>query len=621
MRWNTREPCRLGGKLRVSEMDASLIVGRGQNGGRLRQLHEAVRFALPHRYALGAVLALTLLIAAISAAEPLILKFIFDALTGTDAQPALSKGLGLLAMSALLRELARFASDWLTWRTRLGVHYALLDAMVGKLHSMPLRIQRSEGVGAITTRLDRSIQGFIGAAAQISFNVFPALVFLIIAAMIMFQLDWRLAVVVLCLAPIPALIALVAAPEQTERERVLLDRWSKIYSRFNEVLSGILVVRSFAMEDAEKRRFLADVGAANRVVIRGVATDAGYGAASDFVVAAARIIAIGIGGWLVIEGEITVGTLIAFLGYIAGLFGPVQGLSSIYSTARKATVSLEEIFKILNVQEHLGDAPDARPIDSLNGEVEFVGVSFHYEQADRPLLDDVSFHVAPGATVAIVGPSGSGKTTMMALLMRFYDPVEGSILLDGRDIRTITQRSLRRRISSVLQDPLLFNDTIRNNIAYGRPEATQEEIEEAAKAANIHEFVMRLPERYDTVVGERGALLSAGERQRVTIARAILKNPSILILDEATSSLDAESEDIVQEALERLEHGRTTFVIAHRLATVVRADCILVLQNGKIVEQGTHDELMRLDGYYASLVHRQRRGLIANDATSRIAPS
>jgi ATP-binding cassette, subfamily B, bacterial len=602
-------------------MDASLITGRGQSGGRLRQLHEAVRFTFPHRYALGAVLALTLLIAAISAAEPLILKFVFDALTGADAQPALSKGLGLLAISALLREVARFVSDWLTWRTRLGVHYALLDAMVGKLHSMPLRIQRSEGVGAITTRLDRSIQGFIGAVTQISFNAFPALVFLVIAAIIMVQLDWRLAAVVLCLAPIPALIALVAAPEQTERERVLLERWSKIYSRFNEVLSGILVVRSFAMEDAEKRRFLADVGAANRVVIRGVATDAGYGAASDFVVAAARIVAIGIGGWLVIKGEITVGTLIAFLGYIAGLFGPVQGLSSIYSTARKATVSLEEIFKILNVQEHLGDAPGARPIDSLNGEVEFVGVSFHYEQADRPLLDDVSFHVAPGQTIAIVGPSGSGKTTMMALLMRFYDPLDGSILLDGRDIRTITQRSLRRQISSVLQDPLLFNDTVRNNIAYGRPEATQEEIEAAAKAANIHDFVMRLPERYDTVVGERGAVLSAGERQRVTIARAVLKNPSILILDEATSSLDAESEDIVQEALERLEHGRTTFVIAHRLATVVRADCILVLQNGRIVEQGRHDELMRLDGYYASLVNRQRRGLISNDATSRITAS
>jgi ATP-binding cassette subfamily B protein len=221
--------------------------------------------------------------------------------------------------------------------------------------------------------------------------------------------------------------------------------------------------------------------------------------------------------------------------------------------------------------------------------------------------------VSPGETVAIVGPSGSGKTTLMALLMRFYDPQKGAIYIDGQDLRELKQSSLRRHIGVVLQDPLLFNDSVRNNIAYGKPQASQAEIEAAAKAANAHAFIQNLPEKYETVVGERGSRLSVGERQRVTIARALIKDPKIIILDEATSSLDAESEMLVQEALERLMKGRTTFVIAHRLSTVVSADKIIVLRNGQISEQGTHEQLMALNGYYASLVKRQTKGLLTND--------
>jgi ATP-binding cassette subfamily B protein len=557
---------------------------------------------------------MTLVTAAVNAAEPLALKYVFDGLLKPGARRVLVIGLAVLIAFAALREVARFVSDWLTWKARLNIHHALLDRMVGKLHRMPLRIQRSEGVGAITTRLDRSIQGFIGAASQISFNVLPAIVFLIIATVVMIRLDWRLTIVVLAFAPLPGLIAAIAAPEQIARERTLLDRWAKIYSRFNEVLSGIMVVRSFAMEDVEKARFLKDVEQANQVVVKGVTIDTGYGVASDSVIALARIAAIGVGGWLVIRGEMTVGTLVAFLGYVGGLFGPIQGLSSVYQTARKATVSLDEMFNILDVQEFLGDAPGAIDIGHVRGEVEFRGVTFRYEQAGRPLIEGVSFHASPGDTIAIVGPSGSGKTTLMALLMRFYDPIEGAVLIDGRDVRTVTQRSLRRNISSVLQDPLLFNDTVRNNIAYGRPDASLDEIEAAARAANIHDLITRLPDGYDTVVGERGASLSVGERQRVTIARALLKNPSILVLDEATSALDAESEDLVQTALEHLERGKTTFVIAHRLSTVMSADRILVLSHGHIGESGTHRELMALNGYYASLVQRQHRGLILNDS-------
>jgi ATP-binding cassette subfamily B protein len=398
---------------------------------RLRRLHDAIRFALPQRFAILTIVTLTLTVAGINAFEPLVLKWIFDALTAGQQWSVVLLGLGMLALFAFAREAMDGLSNWLTWRTRIGLQYALLEATIGKLHRMPLRVQRSEGIGAIMTRLDRSIQGFTTAVSLALFNIFPSFVFLIIAAVIMINLDWRLALLVLAFAPLPAVIAAYAGPEQTHRERTLLDRWSKIYSRFNEVLSGIVIVRSFAMEDAEKSRFLRDVAAANEVVTRGVATDAGYTSASNLVVALGRIAGIGFGAYLVLHGQATVGTVVAFLGYIGGLFGPVQGLSSVYTSLRRASVSLDEIFGILNIQEHLGDSADARDLSGIKGAVSFENVHFRYEQSGRPLLDGLTLDASPGETVAIVGPSGSGKTTLMALLMRFYDPIEGAIRIDA----------------------------------------------------------------------------------------------------------------------------------------------------------------------------------------------
>jgi ATP-binding cassette subfamily B protein len=374
-----------------------------------------------------------------------------------------------------------------------------------------------------------------------------------------------------------------------------------------------VTVRSFSMEDAEKKRFLDEVREANRIVIRGVGIDTGFGGANNLAVTAARIAATAYGGLLILKGESTLGTLVAFLGYVGGLFGPVQGLTGIYQTIQRAYVSLDEIFSILDFQEHLGDAPDAQEITKVTGEVVFENLKFSYERNGRPILDGINLSVTPGETLAIVGPSGAGKTTLMALLMRFYDPTEGAIRLDGKDLRKLKQKSLRRNIGVVLQDPLLFNDTIRNNIAYGRPNASMAEVEASARAANAHDFIMRLPEGYETMVGERGSRLSVGERQRVTIARALVKDPPLIVLDEATSSLDAESEALVQDALSRLMKNRTTFVIAHRLSTVIDANRIIVLKDGLIAEQGSHAQLMARDGYYASLVKRQTRGLIRNE--------
>jgi ATP-binding cassette, subfamily B, bacterial len=574
-------------------------------------LRRSLTYLRPFRFSVFAILVLVLLNGGINALEPLVLKHIFDSLGSEGSVRAVVLGVALLLGAGAVREGLNALSNWLTWRTRIGVHFSLMEQVVGRLHRLPLSFHREEGVGATLTRLERGVQGFVSAVHEMAFNIIPAAAYLIISIAIMVKLDWRLAVLALAFAPLPVLIARKAAPMQISREKTLMDRWAKIYSRFNEVLSGIVTVKSCAMEEREKQRFLTEVREANGVVTRGVGQDSVVTAAQNGVVLLARVAAIAFGGMLALKGEVTAGTLVAFLGYVGGLFGPVQGLSGVYRTLRTGSVAMEQVFSILDAQDHLGDAPDAREVTHVGGEVSFENIHFSYAgNHDKPLLRGIELHVRPGEHIALVGPSGAGKSTLMALLCRFYDPTLGSIRIDGQDIRGLKQMSLRRNIGVVLQDALLFNESVRSNIAYGRPEASLEDVIAAAKAAHAHEFIMRLPQGYDTVVGERGSRLSMGERQRVAIARSLLKDPPILILDEPTSALDAESEALVQEALGRLMKGRTTFAIAHRLSTVVDADRILVLKNGHIIEEGRHADLMRRDGYYASLVRRQTRGLL-----------
>jgi ATP-binding cassette subfamily B protein len=569
----------------------------------------SLQFVRPYRRALTGVIALALVLAALSAIDPLIMKYLFDELerrTGVRTLASIMAGLMVL-------ELARAGLQaWLgilSWDVRLGVEYTLRERLVSKLNSLPISFHQREGVGGTMNRVNQGISGYVGAFSDVAFNLLPTLLYLILSVMAMLRMEWRLALAVIVFTPLPALIGARAAPEQMRRERRLVERWSSIYSRFNEVLAGIMTVKGYVMEEEEKRRFLQGVREGNEIMRRGVRTDNRTGTLRTLAATTSRLAALALGGYFVLKGEITVGTLVAFLGYIGGLFGPVQGLTNAYQTFRRVSVSLETIFGILDADDLVGDSPGAAEVQHLRGEVEFRKVSFGYLPGSA-VLRGINLTARPGETIALVGPSGSGKTTMATLLQRFYSVSEGSITIDGVDIKEMTQHSLRNQIGVVFQDAHLFNDTVRANIAYGRPHATQSEVEAAAKAAHAHDFIMDLPAGYDTVVRERGTRLSGGQRQRIAIARALLKNPPILILDEATSALDSESERLIQQALKTLLQGRTAFVIAHRLSTVRDADRIVVIKDGEIAEVGKHSELVAVGGYYASLVARQTEGFL-----------
>ena len=575
----------------------------------LQLARRSLQFVRPYRRPLSGVITLALILAALSAIDPLVMKYLFDELESRTGLQSLVTIMSGLVVLELTRAGLQAWLGILSWDVRLGVEYTLREQLVSKLNALPISFHQREGVGGTMNRVNQGISGYVGAFSDVAFNLLPTLLYLILSVMAMLRMEWRLGLAVIIFTPLPALIGAKAAPEQMRRERRLVERWSSIYSRFNEVLAGIMTVKGYVMEEEEKRRFLKGVREGNEIVRRGVRIDNLTGTLRTLAATTARLAALALGGYFAFRGEITVGTLVAFLGYIGGLFGPVQGLTNAYQTFRRVRVSLETIFGILDADDLVGDTPGASEVCHLKGEVEFRNVSFGY-QPGSAVLRGVNLIARPGETIALVGPSGSGKTTMATLLQRFYSVTDGAITIDGVDIRTMTQHSLRSQIGVVFQDAHLFNDSVRANIAYGRPHATQAEVEAAARAAHAHEYIMHLPAGYDTIVRERGTRLSGGQRQRIAIARALLKNPPILILDEATSALDSESERLIQQALRTLLHGRTAFVIAHRLSTVRDADRIVVIKDGGIAEVGTHSELIAAGGYYASLVTGQTEGFL-----------
>jgi ATP-binding cassette, subfamily B, bacterial len=565
---------------------------------------------------IAGVLGLALLLATATAAAPLAVMRLVDSLAQVAAAPATAAPGALRAILIALAcvAAAELAQVYLSrrletrsWRVRLDLDFALRRRVTARLHQLPLAFHQQHTVGATISRVNTSIHGFVTAVSELAFKALPAACYLGLAMAAMLQLDWRLALAVCLFAPLPALIGMRAAPEQTRRDRALLAHWSATFGRWTEVLAGIRTVKGFAMEQAEERRFLEAVERGNARQARGAGRDARTASLQALSAAAARLSVAGIGAWLVLRGHGTVGTLVAALQYVGGLFGPIQGLTNVYATVRRAGVSLESVSAIVDAHDPLADAPGARELVVSRGAVDFEGVSFDYGDG-RPVLREVSLAIAPGETVALVGPSGCGKSTLLSLLERLHVPTAGRILVDGVDVRDCTGFSLRSQVGTVLQDVHLFNDTLLANITYGTPGATREQAEAAARAANAHEFIERLPAGYDTVVGERGAGLSGGQKQRIAIARALLKNPPILVLDEATSALDNESEALVQAALKRLSRGRTTLVVAHRLSTVVDADRIVVLRGGHVDAIGTHAALLAQGGYYARLFAANARG-------------
>jgi subfamily B ATP-binding cassette protein MsbA len=417
---------------------------------------------------------------------------------------------------------------------------------------------------------------------------------------VMLYLNWRFTLIALSVAPLLFLVVFSYTRRIKKASRDVRKKEGEIVSVMQEVLSSIRVVKAFAREDYEQKRLEEESLEGVEIALRARSLKAKLAPLVEVIVAAGTCLVLWFGARMVLSGALSAGSLVVFILYLGKMYKPMQQLSKMTDAYSKAMVGYERIREIFDTQNEIRDLPGARRAPKFSGGVEFDKVSFGYDQA-TPVLKDVSLRIEPGQVAALVGPTGAGKTTIISLIPRFYDPTSGVVNVDGQDVRRFQQKSLRQQISFVLQETLLFHGPIWNNIAYGKPEATRTEILRAAELANAHEFIEKLPNGYNTILGERGVTLSGGQRQRIAIARAVIRNTPILILDEPSSGLDAASEKLVFEALDRLMEGKTSIVIAHRLSTIRRADVIFVVRDGMVVEQGNHEALMRAGGLYAEL--------------------
>jgi ABC-type multidrug transport system fused ATPase/permease subunit len=520
--------------------------------------------------------------------------------------------LGLLGM-VVIRGLFTFLSGRWTEIASQNVAYDLRNEIHGKLQSLSFSYHDRTETGQLLARSVGDVDRVRFLTGRALIRLIDTVVLIVGVSASMLSMNVRLAASILVLVPFLAYGALNFGRRYRPLFRIIRRSMDTLANRLEQNLRGARIVSAFAQEKNEIERFARDNEQVLSFNMRGARLRATNLPLLRLIASAGTILILLYGGQLVINGQLTLGELVAFTTYVAQLVRPVRSLGWVIAAISQAVASGERVFEILDAQSEVEDAPDAVPLGTVQGHVRFENVSFAYFGRHQ-VLSNIDFEAQPGQVVALLGATGSGKSSVINLIPRFYDPTEGQILVDGQDIRDVTVNSLREQIGIVLQDTTLFASTIRENIAFGRPEASEGEVVAAAKAAHVHEFIAELSEGYETYVGERGATLSGGQKQRVAIARAILKDPRILILDDATSSVDTETEALIQAALARLMVGRTSFVIAQRLSTVRQADQVLVLDKGRIVARGVrtaahtaHEQLLRSSGLYAQIYHQQLR--------------
>lgn len=506
----------------------------------------------------------------------------------------------------VVRGLFWYGQNYLMSYVGQSVIIDIRAAVFKKLQRLSVSFYDKNKTGTIMSYVTNDVNALQSAMVENTIEMITEGFILIGSVVAMIYLDWRLTLFTVCTFPVVLWFMEFFGKKIRKTGGRIQECTADITSVLQESVASARVIKSFVREDYEVDRFDVENRANFRANMKNAQLMATLTPVVEIVAAIGVTMIIWYGGNNVINGTITAGSLVAFLTYAVNISNPIKRLTRVIGNIQKALAAAQRVFMIIDMPEEIAESRDAKQLPEVSGKVEFKNVSFAYDDKGN-VITDLSFSVKPGEVIAIVGPSGAGKSTIANLLPRFYDVNKGDIKIDGHSVREVTLDSLREQVGIVPQETMLFNGSVYNNILYGRLDATKEEIEAAAKAANAHDFIMQLTDGYETKLGDRGVNLSGGQRQRIAIARAILKNPRILILDEATSALDTESERVVQEALDRLMVGRTSFVIAHRLSTVKNADKILVLEKGNLVESGTHDELLALDGLYAHLYKIQYR--------------